>query len=215
MTAALDLFQDALDSGDLWLRGPGGRRRLPVERWRGQPSEADETLLQRCAGPTLDVGCGPGRLVAALTRRGVPALGIDIAPAAVRSAQLSGAIALRRSVFGRVPGSGRWPFALLADGNLGIGGDPAGLLRRVAALVRVPVGVVLVEVDPPGSAAGTEAVRLEDGTGRVSAPFLWARVGLDGLARVAARAGLQVTDHWDSQGRTFAAMSARFARSRA
>ena len=148
MTAALDLFQDALDSGDLWLRGAGGRRRLPVERWRGQPSEADETLLQRCTGPTLDVGCGPGRLVAALTRRGVPALGIDIAPAAVRSAQLSGAIALRRSVFGRVPGSGRWPFALLADGNLGIGGDPAGLLRRVAALVRVPVGVVLVEVDP-------------------------------------------------------------------
>ena len=63
----------------------------------------------------------------------------------------------------------------------------------------------------PGSAGGTEAVRLEDGTGRVSAPFLWARVGLDGLARVAARAGLQVTDHWDSQGRTFAAMSARFA----
>nr|WP_246122422.1 class I SAM-dependent methyltransferase [Actinoallomurus bryophytorum] len=41
-------------------------------------------MLKHCHGPTIDLGCGPGRLVQALTARGVRALGIDTSPWAVR-----------------------------------------------------------------------------------------------------------------------------------
>jgi hypothetical protein len=49
---------------------------LQIPRWCGRPDAADEELLQRCHGPVLDVGCGPGRLTIALTERGVQALGV-------------------------------------------------------------------------------------------------------------------------------------------
>ena len=41
---------------------------------------ADEAVLDRAQAPVLDVGCGPGRHVLALARRGHLALGVDIAP---------------------------------------------------------------------------------------------------------------------------------------
>ncbi|MFB7185523.1 methyltransferase domain-containing protein [Streptomyces sp. NPDC056230] len=59
------------------------RTRLPVHRWCAHPTRADQTLLERCVGPVLDIGCGPGRLCRALLRQGVFALGIDVAPHAV------------------------------------------------------------------------------------------------------------------------------------
>ena len=40
-----------------------------------------------------------------------------------------GGAALRRDVFAPLPGEGRWYTALLADGNVGIGGDPVALLQ--------------------------------------------------------------------------------------
>ena len=43
---------------------------LPVARWSGPVSEADESMLASAQGPVLDVGCGPGRLTAALHQRG-------------------------------------------------------------------------------------------------------------------------------------------------
>ncbi len=48
-------------------------------------------------------------------------------------------------MFDPVPGEGQWHWALLADGSIGIGGDPVRLLRRVAELVG-PGGRALVEV---------------------------------------------------------------------
>ena len=44
---------------------------------------------------------------------------------------------VRRDVFARVPGEGRWVRMLVADGNVGIGGDPAMLLARTARLLSV------------------------------------------------------------------------------
>ncbi len=61
-----------------------------------------------------------------------------------------------------MPGAGRWRTVLLADGNIGIGGDPAALLRRVLALLG-PGGRVLAEVDPPGTGARVEPLRLRSG----------------------------------------------------
>src|SRR5262245_35071741 len=70
--------------GPVYLRLVDGRRiRMPVHRWHEQPTAADTTVLERCVGPVLDVGCGPGRLCRELLSRGVFALGVDIAPRAV------------------------------------------------------------------------------------------------------------------------------------
>src|SRR5271154_3221783 len=63
----------------------GTRTPLPVEDWlRARPG--DTSTVARGEGPTLDVGSGPGRLTMALAEHGVPALGIDVTPYAVRAA---------------------------------------------------------------------------------------------------------------------------------
>ena len=182
---------------------------LPVDSWlRAAPG--DESVLDRCAGPTLDVGAGPGRLTVALAERGVPALAIDITPYAVTMARASGALALRRDVFSYLPGTGRWSTVLLADGNIGIGGDPAALLRRARDLVR-PGGTVVAEAGPPGSQARSEQVRLRTGEG--TGPwFPWAWVGADELVALATEAGLRVTERWADSGRWFAVLSRAGAR---
>ena len=59
-------------------------RELSVARWQADADGGDEILLGACTGPTLDVGCGPGRLVAALLARGVQALGVDVSREAIR-----------------------------------------------------------------------------------------------------------------------------------
>ena len=41
---------------------------LPVHRWRRDADPDDLELLAHCEGHTLDLGCGPGRLTAALAR---------------------------------------------------------------------------------------------------------------------------------------------------
>src|ERR1700722_4104819 len=130
-------------------RADGSRMPLAVEGWLHE-NPGDLSILDRCAGPTLDIGSGPGCLTVALAERGIPALGIDITPYAVDLARSSGALVMLRDVFGRVPGTGRWTTVLLADGNIGIGGDPAALLSRVAELLS-PRGRAIVELEPPGA----------------------------------------------------------------
>jgi SAM-dependent methyltransferase len=173
-----------------WLELANGERvELPVERWTA-PSAGDDVLLDACSGPTIDIGCGPGRLTAALAGRGVVALGVDSSPTAVRLTRHRGGSALQRNVFDHLPGEGRWRHALLADGNIGIGGDPAALLRRTAQLIDAD-GDVLVELEPPGHGLRHERVRLRPGHAD-SAWFAWAWVGVDAVAEVALRAGLRV-----------------------
>jgi SAM-dependent methyltransferase len=185
------------------LRAADGRTvRRDGQRWVEPAHGADERLLDLVDGPVLDVGCGPGRHVLALARRGAVALGIDVSPAALALARRGGAPVLERSIFGRVPARGRWGTALLLDGNLGIGGCPATLLRRVAEMIR-PGGRVLVEVDAPGTRSGVERVRLD--VGGVAGPwFAWAHVGVDDLDAVAHRGALGVHRCWCDDGRWFA-----------
>jgi SAM-dependent methyltransferase len=179
---------------------------LAVARWLGPPDPADLALVARCAGPALDIGCGPGRLLAGLRRAGVPALGVDVVAEAVSLARTRGAVVLRRSVFDRLPGEGRWSAALLADGNAGIGGEPVALLARARTLL-APDGVVLVEVDPPGARTGPAGARLEHDDGRASAWFPWGRLAVDGVSEAAKDAGLVVRELWaGGEGRWFAAL---------
>ena len=183
--------------------GDGTRTPLPVEDWL-RASPGDASLVDRCSGPTLDVGSGPGRLTVALAERGIPALGIDVTPYAVTVARDAGALTLTRDVFGHVPGTGRWMTVLLADGNIGIGGDPVTLLRRVAELLG-PHGRALVEVQPPGTELRRELVRLR-AEGKIGAWFPWAYVGADQIGEVAASAGLEATESWQADGRWFAVL---------
>ncbi|MGW2767984.1 hypothetical protein [Streptomyces sp. NPDC001275] len=63
--AGADPYALALRSGHepVYLRsGDGHPVRMPVHRWYAQPAVADESVLHRCVGPVLDVGCGRGRL---------------------------------------------------------------------------------------------------------------------------------------------------------
>ena len=205
-----DPFAEAMrtGSGPLWLRRDDGRRHpLEVERWCASPDPADWTLLSRClrrGQPTLDIGCGPGRLIAALQSCGLPALGVDVTRTAVLRARGMGGSALCRSVFDRLPGEGRWGTALLADGNLGIGGAPVALLRRTAELLS-PDGQLLVEVDS-GDLDERITVAVEDGAGRSGAAFPWARLGARATVRYAATAGFNLADAWTCRGRHFLAL---------
>jgi SAM-dependent methyltransferase len=201
---ASELYERALRGEALFLRDEDGiRRPLPVERWLGEPGPADHRVLERARGPVLDIGCGPGRHVRALAHRGVAALGVDVAPTAVRHARDRGAATLLGSVFDPVPGAGHWRTALLLDGNIGIGGRPVRLMRRVGDLLH-PSGSAICEVEPPGQATTCELVALEDAGGVRSGWFAWARVGVGGLSEVAASAGMMVRETWQDDGRWFA-----------
>jgi SAM-dependent methyltransferase len=188
-------FDTGLLGHHCWLElANGDRVELPVERWADGSCEGDELMLAPCSGPTIDIGCGPGRLAAALTERGVISLGIDISRTAVRLSRQRGAIALHRDVFERLPGEARWRHALLADGNIGIGGDPVKLLRRVRELIASDGGAV-VELDPPGCGLRHERVRLRSHLGEEPAGgswFTWAWVGVDVIADIAEQAALRV-----------------------
>jgi SAM-dependent methyltransferase len=173
----------------------------PVERWHEPADDLETALLRTVPDPVLDVGCGPGRMVAALAAAGRPALGVDPNPDAVAAARRRGAPVLARSVFGALPGEGRWGAVLLLDGNIGIGGDPRALLARAAQLLR-PRGLVVAEVDPPGAPTGPIVARLETGSA-VSAWFPWATVGADGFEAVAGAAGLKPVGIDCGQGRWF------------
>ncbi len=183
-------------------RPDGTATALALQRWLGPLTAADEAVLDRAHAPVLDVGCGPGRHVLALARRGRLALGVDIAPAAVRVARLRGARAIEASVFERVPGAGTWGSALLLDGNIGIGGAPDDLLARLRELLR-PGGEVLAELAPPGVGVTRERIRLELG-GLRSRSFPWAYVGVDAIEAPAGAAGFAVAERWQDERRWFA-----------
>ncbi|CAN5518016.1 class I SAM-dependent methyltransferase [soil metagenome] len=163
---------------------------LPMSQWTADADADDLALIALCEGATIDIGCGPGRLTSALARAGYVALGIDVVVEAVGQTRERGGSALLRDVYDELPGEGRWHTALLADGNVGIGGDPVGLLRRAREVID-PRGQVVVEVHAPGTRSRTVWATLEAGGVR-SRPFRWSVLGVDDIEDVAARAKLQV-----------------------
>ncbi|MFC0007743.1 class I SAM-dependent methyltransferase [Micromonospora siamensis] len=209
--AAGDGFGPALrdrDGGGHWLVGPDGvRRRLPVERWHGPAEPATQPVVARCAGPTLDLGCGPGRLTAALTRAGLTTVGVDVSARAVALTRARGAVAVRADLFDRLPAEGRWAHLVLLDGNVGIGGDPVALLHRCRALLRAG-GTVLVEVDPPGAGAWQGRAYVLS-AGHRGPAFRWAGVDATTVGEPADAAGLAVRDVFAAGRRWFAELARR------
>jgi SAM-dependent methyltransferase len=175
---------------------------LPFDpgRWHRPASAVEREFLAHLVGPVLDVGCGPGRVLEALSRRRVAALGVDLSPTAVALARRAGAAVLQRSVFDPLPGTARWETVLLLDGNIGIGGDPRRLLRRCAGLARAG-GAVVVEVEPPGTGWRSCRARLESDA-EAGPWFTWAVVDFDAIGELASAASLaqrdvtRVEDRW-------------------
>ncbi|MFI9470520.1 class I SAM-dependent methyltransferase [Streptomyces sp. NPDC052492] len=203
-----DPYADALRAGrgPLFLRRSDGRLLpLDVERWCAEPDAADLEVLERCEGAVLDVGCGPGRLVAALGARGRRALGIDVSEAAVAHTVRRGGQAVPASVFGPLPGTGCWDTALLMDGNIGIGGDPAALLDRLARVLTAG-GLLIAETVPDPEVDERILVQVTDAHGSPGELFPWARLGTPALLRHARARGWHPEDQWSTPTRTFAAL---------
>ena len=163
---------------------------------------ADDLVVARCEGPVLDIGCGPGRFVEALACRGVPALGVDLSRSAVARTRRRGASALVRDVHDRLPAEGRWRTVLLADGNIGIGGDPLSLLRRCRELLH-PGAVALVETSVQPRQDTRTTITLHGPSGRRSHAVPWAIVGAETLIQLAAIAGFVAVEDWRVAERAF------------
>ncbi len=186
------IFSQALQGHPCLVVGLGDDPQpLPMSDWTREADGHDHELLAHCVGPTLDIGCGPGRLSARLAALGHVVLGIDVVHEAVRQTRDRGVSAIVRDVYDSLPGEGRWRTALLADGNVGIGGDPVALLTRVRELLD-PRGRVVVELAAPGQGHHSAWAELHCGDAR-SRPFKWSVVGVDAIERLAEAAGLKVS----------------------
>jgi SAM-dependent methyltransferase len=175
------------------LDDPDSVVEMDVADWRSPASAVDLAVLAGLRGPLLDIGCGPGRMVRAAEELALAALGIDVSPHAAALAGAGGTPVLHRSVFDRLPLEGQWGAALLMDGNIGIGGDPAALLARCAELIAED-GRIVVEVNPDPDLFDRAMYTAVGHGGRESAAFPWARVGSAALVRLAARTELVVAD---------------------
>jgi hypothetical protein len=127
---------------------------------------------------------------------------VDVSPTAVAITRFRGAPALHRDLFGPLPGAGRWSYALLADGNIGIGGDPERILARTGDLL-APDGIAIVEFDRPGTGSVTRQIRLESPS-RIGSWFPWASVGIERADLLAAATGFHVLTTAEVAGRYIA-----------
>ncbi|WP_330456409.1 methyltransferase domain-containing protein [Streptomyces sp. NBC_00820] len=206
------LYAQAVDAreGDLSLRdGEGWCLPLDVGRWCRRADTGDRSVVERCEGRVLDIGCGAGRIVEALTLRGHSALGIDVCPSAVVATVSRGGAARSGSVFGPLPEEGRWDTALLMDGNIGIGGEPRRLLRRVRDLVHEH-GLLIVETSRD-DVDERRRVRIHVGQRAASPVFSWAVVGTRALIRHGRLSGWTAVEEWTTSpaDRHFVVLRAR------
>src|SRR5262245_51548245 len=74
---------------------------LEIDRWLADADAVDEQILADVAAPVLDLGCGPGRHLAALRAAGKRGLGVDLSPVAVAIARGRGAEAINASLWSR------------------------------------------------------------------------------------------------------------------
>jgi SAM-dependent methyltransferase len=180
---------------------------MDVARWNAEADLADLTLLRAATGPLLDIGCGPGRMVRAAQQLGLEVLGVDVSPTAIAIAREAGLPVMQGSVFDPLPREGEWQTLLLVDGNVGIDGDVAALLRRCMQLV-APGGDVVVELHADRDLHEVYTAQLVGADGGQSESFPWAQIGINPMVDLAIELGLRVRQAWELSGRTFCRLAA-------
>jgi len=141
---------------------------------------------------------------AQLAELGHYVLAVDVVPEAVDLARARGVAAMHRNVFDPMPGEGLWDTVLLADGNIGIGGQPGALLRRSAELL-VAGGRVVVDLACPGTGLQLHDAQLVS-AGTTSRVFPWAQVGPEAIGWLSASARLRPRRVGEHRGRWFAVL---------
>lgn len=197
--------------------GPGRgevHARLDVGAWF-RVTRGERSLVAEVNGPVLDIGCGPGRLVAAARALGLDAVGIDVDPEAVRLTRKSGGEAIHGSIFdpaASLDATGRrgtgWGGALLFDGNIGIGGHPLSLLARIWELT-APGALAWVETAAQPWTDHRFTARVRDARGRESGAFPWAAVGWQVLPALADACGWDTPATRALEGRVFCQLRRR------
>jgi SAM-dependent methyltransferase len=185
----------------------GASRELDIDRWLAEADDVDHRLLDRAGGPVIDIGCGPGRHVEALAMRSTEALGIDLSDDFVALAQARDRRVLLRSVFDRLPREAGWQSALLLDGSIGIGGDPAALLTRVSDLL-ANGGRALIETAGPEGTSDRLTMSLESHDG-VDCWFDWATLAASDVGPLARLTSFELADQWQDGDRWFAQLDKR------
>jgi SAM-dependent methyltransferase len=205
---ALQPYEDALhEHAPLWMWDETGRpTALGIDRWRRAADDTDLSVVRRARSPVLDVGCGPGRIVAAMAAHGRLSLGIDVSRSAVSITRARGLNVVRRDVFDTLPGEGRWATIVVLDGSIGIGGDLPALLARLRQVI-ADDGELVVETHPDAGRLEAAWVRLGSAERPLGPAFPWTSVGAEALRRLAPAAGFTGTETWSRDGRTFAALA--------
>ena len=92
----------------------------PPSKWPRMEREA----MRFVRGRVLDIGCGPGRHVLYLQKKGVDVVGVDASPTQVALARIRGVQQVYQATVQRLPrGLGTFNSVLMMGNNLGIAGD--------------------------------------------------------------------------------------------
>ena len=178
-----NLYDRALTGERCWVRHDDGRvHRLPVQQLAGRhaaPTPCSTRRWWRCAtGRRSTWVVAQGDWWRTWSSAGSRRSGSTSPRRRIGLARRSGAPALRRDVFEPLPGTGRWQTVLLADGNVGLGGDPWRVLapgRRTVARRRPLCRRIRLRRNGCRAPLGATGVRRST----VGPWFRWASVGID------------------------------------
>ena len=155
-------------------------------------------MLDLCVGPTLDVGCGPGRMTQLLAERGDIVLGIDVVPEAIWQTRDRGVAAILRDVFEDVPAEGRWQTCCSPMATSASAATPCGCCAGSRSC-SAPVAAS----SPTSRRPAPDCTRGRATNSRrpTSEPFPWSVVGADAIGELVAAGALHgetldVGDRW-------------------
>jgi SAM-dependent methyltransferase len=111
-----------------------------------------KTVMKLAKGRVLDVGCGAGRHALHLQSKGLPVLGIDASPAAIRVCRKRGLAKARAVSIERFRAKpGQFDTVLMMGNNLGLLGNPHSarrLLRKLFDITSDEGRIVAETMDP-------------------------------------------------------------------